>query len=258
MLPTHLSRESLGRLPFLRGVENRRRAVRAVRGVRRLRRRAFERIGSASFSRPGGIVEARISSYLDFDGGVFVEAGANDGFRQSNTYYLERFRGWRGLLVEPIPDLYRQCLMERPDSLVRNCALVADEAAVPRVVLRYADLGSTALGARDYPFEEVNFGWDRTYEVEVPARTLSSLLDDCAISALDLLSLDVEGFETEALKGLDLARHRPASVLVEYWTEERLAEICSILGGGYALVERVTDHDAFFRRVDTPSGSPRG
>lgn len=128
---------------------------------------------------------------------------------------------------------------------------------MPRVVLRYADLGSTALGARDYPFEEVNFGWDRTYEVEVPARTLSSLLDDCAISALDLLSLDVEGFETEALKGLDLARHRPAFVLVEHWTEERLAEICSILGRGYALVERVTDHDAFFRRVDTPSGSSR-
>lgn len=246
----HLSRQSLGRLPFLRGAANRRRAVRGVRAVRRVRRRAFERIGSSRFSRPGGIVEARISPYLDFDGGVFVEAGANDGFRQSNTYYLERFRGWHGLLVEPIPDLYRQCLRERPGSVVRNCALVADEAAMPRVTLRYADLGSTALETHDYPFEEVNFGWDTTYKVEVRARTLSFLLDGCAISAIDFLSLDIEGFEIEALKGLDLARHRPAFVLVEYWTEARLAQICSILGDGYALVERVTDHDAFFRRVE--------
>jgi FkbM family methyltransferase len=250
MLATFLSRQSLGRLPFLRSAENRRRAVLAVRAVRRLRRRAFERIGSARFSRPGEALEARISPYLDFDGGVFVEAGANDGFRQSNTYYLERFRGWSGLLVEPIPSLFRQCAGERPGAVVRNCALVSGEAETPSVVVRYADLGSTAVGVEDYPFDEVNFGWDTTYDVEVPARTLSSLLEEVGIGEVDFLSLDVEGFEVEALEGLDLSRHAPAYVLVEFWTEERLERIGALLGRGYELVERLTDHDAFFRRVD--------
>ena len=33
------------------------------------------------------------------------------------------------------------------------------------------------------------------YEVKVPARTLTSILDECQVEAIDLLSLDVEGFE---------------------------------------------------------------
>ncbi len=101
-----------------------------------------------------------------------------------------------------------------------------------------------------YPFSEVNFGWDTTYEVEVPARTLSSLLDEARIGAVDFLSLDVEGLEIEVLEGLDLSRHRPAFLLVEFWTEERLARIGAILGQDYELVERITDHDAFFRRLE--------
>jgi hypothetical protein len=36
-------------------------------------------------------------------GGFFIECGALDGETGSNTLYLERFLGWRGLLVEANP-----------------------------------------------------------------------------------------------------------------------------------------------------------
>ena len=36
--------------------------------------------------------------------GFFVEAGASDGENISNTLYLEKKYGWKGLLVEPNPD----------------------------------------------------------------------------------------------------------------------------------------------------------
>ena len=45
-------------------------------------------------------LDIKLSKHLDFDKGVFVEAAANDGIRQSNTYYLEACRGWTGILVE--------------------------------------------------------------------------------------------------------------------------------------------------------------
>jgi FkbM family methyltransferase len=232
-------------------VENRRRAVNALRALRRVRRRAFEAAGSARYSRPGiAAIERRLDEYLDFDNGVFIEAGANDGVRQSNTYYLERFRSWHGLLVEPIPALYRRCVRERPQSHVRNCALVSFDEAAPEMVMRYADLGSTAIGADEYPFDEVNFGWDTSYEVRVPTRTLSSLLDEVGIDHVDFCCLDVEGFEVDVLDGLDLERHNPRFFLLECWTDQRLEAIRRRLGTRYELVGFFTDHDAFFRRVD--------
>lgn len=53
---------------------------------------------------------------------------------------------------------------------------------------------------------------ERSYQVEVPARTLSSVLDELGVSReIDLLSLDVEGAELEALRGLDLSAMRRVS-----------------------------------------------
>lgn len=60
------------------------------------RRTGHERCGSDLFSRPAlHELDRKLEKFLDFDGGFFVEAGANDGFAQSNTYYFERFRRWR-------------------------------------------------------------------------------------------------------------------------------------------------------------------
>jgi hypothetical protein len=46
-------------------------------------------------------LDKKLEPYIDFDNGLFVEAGANDGQTPSNTAYFARHRGWRGLLVEP-------------------------------------------------------------------------------------------------------------------------------------------------------------
>ena len=35
--------------------------------------------------------------------GVFVEVGALDGVSGSNTYFFEKERNWRGILIEPNP-----------------------------------------------------------------------------------------------------------------------------------------------------------
>lgn len=38
--------------------------------------------------------------------GFFVDIGANDGISGSNTYALEQM-GWKGICIEPQPDVYR-------------------------------------------------------------------------------------------------------------------------------------------------------
>lgn len=54
-------------------------------------------------------LDRKLAKYLDFREGFFIEAGANDGYAQSNTYFLEKKRGWHGLLIEGIPELYKTC-----------------------------------------------------------------------------------------------------------------------------------------------------
>lgn len=35
-------------------------------------------------------LDRKIEKYMDYDNGFYVELGANDGIRQSNTYYFEK------------------------------------------------------------------------------------------------------------------------------------------------------------------------
>src|SRR5262245_59004648 len=88
----------------------------------------------------------KLRPYLDFCDGIFVEAGANDGLRQSNTLYFEKYRGWTGLLVEPVPELAERCRRNRPGCVVENCALVAEDYAAATVPMTYCNLMSVVRG----------------------------------------------------------------------------------------------------------------
>ncbi|XP_037801313.1 uncharacterized protein LOC119596214 [Penaeus monodon] len=53
----------------------------------------------------------KLQEYLKkMAGGVFVEAYAGDGEKETSTLYLERNESWSGLLVEPDPALYASLL----------------------------------------------------------------------------------------------------------------------------------------------------
>jgi len=50
---------------------------------------------------------------LHFDGGFFVELGAGDGLNLTNTLYFEKYRNWRGILVDPALTNVLSCLENR-------------------------------------------------------------------------------------------------------------------------------------------------
>jgi FkbM family methyltransferase len=227
------------------------RRQRLIRMLGHARRRTFETLGSYRFSRTAAEgIDERLERHLAFDGGFFVEAGANDGVNFSNTYYLERARGWTGVLVEGIPDLFRACVRHRPRSRVFNCALVGPEDEGDLVTMHYSNLHSIVSGA--LPFDHVEAGLasqgEQTYEVQVPGRTLSSILDEVNPVRFDLLVLDVEGYEAQVLRGLDLDRHAPSFALIEVLTDAARSDVEVALGGRYDELERLTPTDILFKR----------
>ena len=96
---------------------------------RRRRRPIHELFGSDRWSHLAlNNLDHKLKKYLDFENGSFIEAGGNDGLSQSNTYWFERFRGWRGMLIEAVPEQAQLCRRNRPRAEVVNTALVADQA----------------------------------------------------------------------------------------------------------------------------------
>lgn len=181
-----------------------------------------------------GELDIKIMRYLPPKGGVFVEAGANDGVTQSNTWFYEQYHGWSGLLVEPVPYLAALAAASRR-APVANVALGPVDGGVLRIF--ESDLTTTAVSERSEAENNV---------IEVPVRALSSLLDEYNISRIDLFSLDVEGFELDVLSGLDFSRHSPNAILVETANPTAVAEL---LGPMYRLEAKLTVHDFLFMRI---------
>jgi FkbM family methyltransferase len=196
-------------------------------------------------------LDLKLLPWLDFRDGFFIEAGANDGVKFSNTLFFERFRNWRGLLIEPIPELAAKCRESRPNCIVESCALVAADSPLREVPMRYCNMMSIVKGAmqsEERDAEHIRRGCElqkvESYELTVPARPLSDILDAHGIAKVDFFSLDVEGYELEALKGLDFARHAPRFLLVE--CRDR-ATIGDFLADRYEAVAELSHHDVLFR-----------
>jgi len=135
-----------------------------------------------------------------------------------------------------------------------HCALVAPEYPQRTVTMHYANLMSVVSGSlktaqAEHDHLAAGIAVQKlggSYAIEVPARTLASVLDDLALShAIDFLSLDVEGLELDVLKGLDLARYRPRFILVEARFYD---EVNTLLAANrYRQVEQLSHHDYLYR-----------
>ncbi|HEY1451089.1 MAG TPA: FkbM family methyltransferase [Solirubrobacteraceae bacterium] len=238
----------------LRALGLREHVIRGRYSVVRARRRAFERLGSERYSRPAlHAMDGKLDRIIDLDGGTFVEAGGHDGYTQSNTYYLERFRGWRGVLVEPMPEMARQARLNRPGSRLFQCALVGAEQDGDEIEMEFGDLFTKVRseGDEDWVRNGLVLGW-RDHRVEaVPARSLSSVLAEAGVHQPDLLSLDVEGYEEQVLGGLDLSRHAPGWILVEmHDLQAGRAAIGRVLGASYVEHTQLSPVDVLYRRSD--------
>nr|XP_045611896.1 uncharacterized protein LOC123766657 [Procambarus clarkii] len=165
-------------------------------------------------------------------GGFFIEAGALDGERLSNTLWLERYLGWTGLLVEPSPVNYRilqtkqrkawtshTCLSVEPfpkrEIMVTLGRKARTESSVESMM--YAPHGSSFLRGvtlDSHIYDNLLQLSEKSYSV-VQCFPLLSYLLALNVSEVDLLSLDVQGAEKAVLRHVPWQTLRIRVLVVE-------------------------------------------
>lgn len=156
-----------------------------------------------------------------FDGkhhkGFYVDVGAHHPFRYSNTAFLYK-RGWRGINVEPTPSLFKAFPRWRKRDINLNVGIGNGEA------LTFYVFNEGALNTFDPALAKERDGringnvqYKIVDQIEVQTRTLADILDKHLPEGqnIDLLTIDVEGFDFAVLKSNDWTKYKPAFILVE-------------------------------------------
>lgn len=200
-------------------------------------------------------LDQKIESYLPQNNGYYVELGANDGVSQSNTLYFERYKNWKGVLVESTPHNYLKCLSNRSkDNYIACNACVSFDYKDRFVEILFSNLMTSFLGLESDiqdPISHANAGTqflggeERVFSFGAVAKTLNQILTEAnAPQRIDFLSLDVEGVEIEVLKGVDHSHFRFQYLCIECQDLEKLKSYLQQYD--YELIEQLSYHDYFF------------
>lgn len=149
--------------------------------------------------------------------GHACEVGANDGVFGSMTLGLEK-SGWTVLCVEANPECaesgrkFRRQWMSvaagAVDSDAHPFSIFSEGAVAP---------GDSALGTESRYRLGSPPQAKRTFTV--PVRRLDRILEEAGFPRLDLLMVDVEGWEPEVLAGINLFRWNPRVIVLEDWMD---------------------------------------
>jgi FkbM family methyltransferase len=87
-------------------------------------------------------------------------------------------------------------------------------------------------------------------EFSIPAITLDSILENYGLDKkkIDFFSLDVEGYELEVLKGLNLKKFCPKVILIEWHLD--IKDVKKLLDETHSLEEQLSEHDYVFIAKD--------
>lgn len=168
------------------------------------------------------------------ENGFFIELGANNGLHQSNTAFFEFSRGWKGVLIEPSFNAFTECSMNRPKSQCFNFACVSNIYTEKYI---QGDFNGGMMSSVDGKRNNTN----ALTMVEVS--TLENILDSVNPPAIDLLSLDAEGYEYEILCGLNLTKYRPRYMLIEIYTNEYTKLVAYLEENRYTLLMNMTNYN---------------
>jgi len=168
--------------------------------------------------------------------GFWVDCGAGHPKYDSVTKLFSEF-GWTGINIEPLDEEFLLLTQDRPNDLNVQCLLGSQSGVGSIFAGPSENRGSSTTDPLLVERYAKEFG-QTFHESQVPIRTLTDILHEKQLPAIDFLKIDVEGAELEVLRGIDLTEFNPRILVIEA-TKPNSTEVAysdwedRVLSGGY-------------------------
>lgn len=178
-------------------------------------------------------------------GGFFVEFGAADGVKDSNTFLLEKKFKWKGILAEPARVnykkllLYRKCKIETKivwkdsnSELLFNETKAKLSSSIDNLSLLAANNGLRGETVRKYKLKTIS---------------LNDLLQKYgAPKNIDYLSIDTEGSEFDILNAFNFEKYKFKVITVEILSNKKKIHNLLSLNGYKNIFSNISGFDNWY------------
>ena len=182
---------------------------------------------------------------------TFMQVGANDGLSDDHLRRSILRHHLRGLLVEPIPDLFdalKRNYAGQSGLLFEQCAIADRDGTVPMYRIRKdAPLPPSVQQLASFTRHHLTTGRQgvpgldaHIEQISVPARSLQSLVTQYELSNLTALIIDAEGYDGVIVRRALADGLRPRLLMYEHANlqpDEQATCLKLLIHHGYRFVE---------------------
>jgi len=141
--------------------------------------------------------------------GSYLDVGCYHPRKHSNTYFLYKM-GWSGMLVDVEKSKLIACKIMRPRDKTLLCAVSNDKGTAPIFAPKKYSVFTSLIKLSD-EYNQIG---------TIEQKTITEIIDnDLQGNCPTVLSIDIEGKDYEAIKGIDFERHSPKFILIECWND---------------------------------------
>lgn len=166
------------------------------------------------------------------ENGVYIDIGAHDGLRFSNSYSFSRL-GWKGICVEAHPDYCNICNTNRnnDNTKIYNVACSNKNSIETTFYTNYRGSLSTLNPNLNETYKRDYKGYyiDKNHTgkisnftngpISINSVTMNKLIEDninfLNNGVIDLITIDVDGSEEYVLSGFDIEKYKPRVIIFE-------------------------------------------
>ena len=167
--------------------------------------------------------------------GTYLEIGACDGLLYSNTKALEDFFNFKGILIEPQENFFKNIKNNRSivNNELYNCAVTNSESSTISFIGNNAEGGIT----NNINTNLNKYNWN---SYDVPNKKMKDILNNSKFTYIDFMIIDVEGSELSLLQSIDFTFPIFCIIIEAHSTEQEKNKIFGELlkNNGFTFKER--------------------